>query len=143
MPPSAGRKAGEDHARSQCPEEHPGTHCCLRQEARPTSSGSEARWREEVMLEKSSQEVMPLRTKQYIPSCLTKNEEQVLALITAQNNIVRQRSTVHRPEKKQFQVHLLSVASRRNSCPLLVIGDPSFIKTHSPDCDQDQVRMTK
>ena len=75
---TGGRKAGKDHARSQCPEEHPGTHCCLRQEARPTSSGSEARknirgsdapksiagseahWREEVMLEKSSQEVMPL-----------------------------------------------------------------------------------
>ena len=55
---TGGRKAG--FARSQCPEEHPGTHCCLRQEARPTSSGSEARWREEVMLEKSSQEVMPL-----------------------------------------------------------------------------------
>ena len=29
-----GRKAGENHARSQCPEEHPGTHCCLRQEGK-------------------------------------------------------------------------------------------------------------
>jgi len=37
-----GRKAGKDHARSQCPEKHPGTQGCLWQEARPTSSGSDA-----------------------------------------------------------------------------------------------------
>jgi hypothetical protein len=73
---TGGRKAGKDHARSQCPEEHPGTHCCLRQEARPTSSGSEARknirgsdaaksiagsearWCEEVMPGGTSGEVM-------------------------------------------------------------------------------------
>jgi len=38
---TGGRKAG--FARSQCPEKHPGTQGCLRQEARPTSLGSEAR----------------------------------------------------------------------------------------------------
>jgi len=41
-PAFGGRKAGEDLARSLCPEEHPGTQGCLRQEARPTSSGSDA-----------------------------------------------------------------------------------------------------
>ena len=34
-----GRKAGEDHARSQCPEKHPGTQGCLRQEVMPPSVG--------------------------------------------------------------------------------------------------------
>jgi len=46
MPPSvgrialksiSGRKAGEAHARSQCPEKHPGTQCPLR--------GDENSWR--------------------------------------------------------------------------------------------------
>jgi len=27
--PIGGRKAGEDHAMAQCPEEHPGTQGCL------------------------------------------------------------------------------------------------------------------
>ena len=30
-----GRKAGEDHARSQCPEEHPGTQGPLRGDEKP------------------------------------------------------------------------------------------------------------
>jgi len=39
----------KNHAGTQGPEKRPGTQGCLRQEARPTSSGSDARWREEVM----------------------------------------------------------------------------------------------
>ena len=40
-------------------KDHAGTQGCLRQEARPTSSGSDARWREEVMRRRTSAEVMP------------------------------------------------------------------------------------
>ena len=52
------RKAGEDHARSQCPEKHLGTQGCLRQEVmrRKIAGGGDARWREEVMLALSRQE---------------------------------------------------------------------------------------
>jgi len=42
-------------------KDHAGTQGCLRQEARPTSSGSDARWREEVMRRRTSAEVMLLR----------------------------------------------------------------------------------
>ncbi|PNS37012.1 hypothetical protein RJ60_11745 [Mesotoga sp. B105.6.4] len=61
-----GRKAGEDHARSQCPEKHPGTQGaeerrrtqgCLRQEARPTSSGSEAAAQEVMLLTQEASQV--------------------------------------------------------------------------------------
>jgi len=50
-----GRKAGEDHARSQG---------CLRQEARPTSSGSDA----------AAQEVMPGETSGEVMLALSRQE---------------------------------------------------------------------
>jgi hypothetical protein len=42
-------------------KDHAGTQGCLRQEARPTSSGSDTRWREEVMRRRTSADARPAK----------------------------------------------------------------------------------
>ena len=54
----------EHHRETQGAEEHRRTQACLRQEARPTTSGSDARWCEEVMPGGTFGEVMLALSRQ-------------------------------------------------------------------------------
>jgi hypothetical protein len=65
-----GRKAGKDHARSQCPEKRPGTQGCLRQEARPTSSGSDDAAQEATQVNRQRSSVLEMEQLQVLSSKL-------------------------------------------------------------------------
>ena len=138
-----GRKAGKDHARSQCPEKHPGTQGCLRQEASQVHRQRSTVLRTtvasvtlHVIKAKAKKNVLPVREKwdrhkepvsPYFRFSSSRERSERLDIALSRSNGLSgervhdlERSTVNHVLKRSAELLASSVSSAQRSRPRLM-----------------------